>query len=153
MQELDYSKPVIVRYGVDSLPFRIEPGFCVVDLIFNEHAIAVLGFSPFNVRLLRNGLQLSYLDELVPGEAVVLETAVNIKGALPGPKFHKCERYRRKQGFGIARSKGDHAKWIIGDRSIPVNYCGGELDLRSLKDLAHHLKMKPRDLIISILTL
>ncbi len=152
MQKLDYSKPVIVRYGVDSLPLRIEPGFCVVDLIFNENALGVLGFSPFNARVLRDGLQLSHLDELVPGEVVVVETAVNIKEALPGPKFHKCERYRRKQGFGIVRSKGDHAKWIIGDRRIPVNYCGGELDVRSLKDLAHHLKMKPRDLIICILT-
>ena len=153
MQPLDYSKPVIVKHGASTLPFQIEPGYCAIDLIFDENAIGILGFSPFNVRALRSdGRVIGYLDELYPGETIVVETAVNTKGALPGPKLHKCERYRRRQGFGIAQSKGDHAMWIVWEKRIPVNYCQGELDLNSLKDLAKHLNVKPRDLIARILS-
>lgn len=153
MQSLDYSKPVTVKHGASAVPFQIEPGFCVVDLILNENAVALFGFSPFNVRAIRNdGHIIGYLDSLYPGEVIILETAANAKEALPGPKFHKCERFRRKQGYGISPSKGDHAVWIVGRERISVNYHQGELDLRSLKDLAGHLKVKPRDLIAMILS-
>jgi len=143
---------VIVRHGSSLLTLHIGPDFCVVDLLFDERATGVLGFSPFNARVIRNGLVLNYLDPLEAGQSLIIETAANTKGALPGPRVHKCERYRRKQGFGIAFAKGDHVKWIVGDKQVSVNYCEGELDQNSLKDLARHLGIKPRDLITDILT-
>lgn len=152
MERLDYTKPIMILYGVDSQPFRIKPGFCVIDLLFDEKLVADLGFSPFNSNVLRNGLALNCFETLLPGELLTIETAAHFKEALPGPKLHKCERYRRKQGFEIEPSKGDHAKWIISGHAVSVNYCNGELDIKSLKDLAHHLNLKPRDLISSILT-
>lgn len=152
VQPADYSKPVIVKHGASVVPFQIEPEFCLVDLILNENAGTLFGFSPFNVRAIRDdGHVIGFLDSLYPGETIILETAVNIKEALSGPKFHRCERFRRKQGYGIAPGKGDHAVWIVGEERISVNYHQGELDLRSLKDLARHLKEKPRDLIARIL--
>jgi hypothetical protein len=153
MEPLDYKKPVIVRYGTESLPFYIEKGFSVVDLVFNEKMVAVLGYSPFNARVLRNGVTLGYLDDLIPGESIIIETAIHTKEALPGPKIHKCERYRRKQGFELESSKGDHCKWVINGQAVSVNYCNGELDINSLKDIARHLNVKPRELIINILTI
>ncbi|HEU5123615.1 MAG TPA: hypothetical protein VFW05_06080 [Verrucomicrobiae bacterium] len=152
MEQLDFKRPVAVQYGMEVFPFFIERGFSVVDLVFNENCVAVLGYSPFNVKVLREGRTLDYLDELVPGESLVLETAVNIKGALPGPKIFKCERYRRKCGFQREQSKGDHFKWIINGHRVSVNYCNGELDVRSLKEIAKLLDLKPRDLIMNILT-
>ena len=153
MEPLDYKKPVIVRYGTESLPFYIEKGFSVVDLVFNEKLVAVLGYSPFNAKVLRNGIQLDYHDEIIPGESLVVETRANFKAGLPGPKFHKCERFRRKNGFEIEASKGDHAKWIVDGQAVSVNYCNGELDIKSLKELARQLNLKPRELINNILTI
>jgi len=153
MEPLDYKKPVIVRYGTESLPFYIEKGFSVVDLVFNEKMVAVLGYSPFNAKVLRNGIQLDYHDEIIPGESLVIETRANFKAGLPGPKFHKCERFRRKNGFEIETSKGDHAKWIVDGQAVSVNYCNGELDIKSLKELARQLNLKPRELINNILTI
>lgn len=152
MGQFDYTKPVVVRCGLETSLFYIKPGFTVVDLLFDENLVAVLSFSPFNARVLRNGVTLDYREDLVPGDSLTVETAANIKEALPGPKVHKCERYRRKNGFGLEASKGDHAKWIVGGHAISVNYCKGELDIRSLKDLARHLNLKPRELILTILT-
>lgn len=153
MQQFDYTKPIIVRMGTQTSPFYIKPGFNVVDLLFDENLVAGFGFSPFNTRVLRNGVSLDYRDDLVPGELLTIETAANIKEALPGPKVHKCERYRRKQGFKLETSKGDHFKWIIDGSAVPVNYCNGELDINSLKDIARRLNVKPRELIITILTI
>ncbi len=152
MQQFDYTKPVIVRMGTQTSPFYIKPGFNVVDLLFDENLVAEFGFSPFNTRVLRNGVSLDYRDDLVPSESLTLETAANIKEALPGPKIHKCERYFRRSGFRLETSKGDHLKLIVGSQAISVNYCNGELDIRSLKDLARHLNLKPRELIFEILT-
>ena len=95
----------------------------------------------------------AYLDDLIPGESITIETAIQTKAALPGPKFHKCERYRRKQGFKLETSKGDHFKWLINGQAVSVNYCNGELNMNSLKDIAHHLSVKPRELIINILAI
>ena len=122
---------ITVIYGVDSLSVRLEHGMRVANLILDSGLADGLGFNPWNVHAIVNGRVLKMDTELVPGQTIVLETAVNTKG-IGTPKEHKCEKWRRKKGYVKEPGKGDHWRWLIGKQWVSVNYRNGDMDFASL---------------------
>lgn len=134
-----------VKYGLDSRLIGVKSGITVGELILDTNLSDVLGFSPWNINVLENGVALSLSQEIKPGTVLVIETAANTK-AVGTPKEHKCERWRKKNGFAKEPAKGDHWRWFIGNESVQVNYKNGHLDLASLKAIARILNRSVRDL-------
>jgi hypothetical protein len=89
--------------------------------------------------------------ELVPGQTIVLEIAANTKG-VGTPKEHKCEKWRRRNGYLKEPAKGDHWRWLIGEQWIHVNYKKGHMDFASLKAIARILNRSVADLFLEIQT-
>jgi hypothetical protein len=139
------SDVITVVYGVDSRSVKIKPGLKVANLILDTELADELGFNPWNVNAIINGHVLRMDTKLVPGQTVVLETAANTKG-VGTPKEHKCEKWRRKNGYVKEPGKGDHWRWLIGQRRVTVNYRNGHMDFASLKAIAHLLNRSVADL-------
>ena len=147
--KLDSAEIIEVRHGFDSRLIRIKLGMRVNDLILDTNLSDIFSFDPWNINVLENGVALSLSTEIKPGQALVLETAANTKG-VGTPKDHKCERWRRKNGFTKEPAKGDHWRWLIGKEPVQVNYRNGHLDLASLKAIARVLNRSVRDLFLEI---
>ena len=137
------------RYGFDSRLIRIKLGMTVGDLILDTNLSDIFGFDPWNINVLENGVALPSTTEIQPGQTLVLEITGFTKG-VGTPKDHKCERWRRKNGFIKETAKGDHWRWLIGKESVHVNYRNGHLDLASLKAIARVLNRTVRDLFLEI---
>jgi hypothetical protein len=140
---------ITVVYGMDSLSIRLKPGMRVANLILDTGLADELGFNPWNVNAIVNGHVLRMDAELVPGHTIVLEIAANTKG-IGTPKEHKCEKWRRRNGYGKKPGKGDHWQWLIGPQRVSVNYINGHMDFASLKAIAHVVNRSVADLIIEI---
>jgi hypothetical protein len=141
-----------VTYGLDSTLVTIKPGMTLADLILDTALSDELGFPPWNVHAVINGFILPPNAELVPGQNLVLEVAANTKG-LGTPKKHKCEKWARRRGFSIEPAKGDHWRWLVQGKWVQINYKNGDLDLASLKAIAHVLGRTARDLFLEIQTI
>jgi hypothetical protein len=146
--ELADTKIIEVRYGVDSKLIRIKSGMTVGELILDTNLSDMLGFGT-NIMVLENGAALSFSQKINPGQMLKIETAVNTKG-VGTPKDHKCERWRRKNGFTKEPAKGDHWRWSIGKKSVQVNYRNGHMDIASLKEIARVLNRSVWDLFREI---
>ena len=138
-----------VKYGPDSKLIRIKSGMTVGDLILDTNLSDLLGFGPYNINVLENGVALSFSQKINLGRMLVIETAANEK-AVGTPKEHKCERWRKKNGISKEPAKGDHWRWLIGNESVQVNYRNGHLDLASLKAIARVLNLSVRDLFLEM---
>jgi predicted RNase H-like HicB family nuclease len=138
-----------VRYGLDSKLIRIKSGMTVGDLILDTNLSDLLGFGPYNINVLENGVALSFSQQINPGRILVIETAANEK-AVGTPKEHKCERWRKKNGIAKEPAKGDHWRWLIGNIPVQVNYKNGHLDFASLKAIARVLNRSVRDLFLEM---
>jgi hypothetical protein len=79
------------------------------------------------------------------------ESSANTKG-VGTPKEHKCEKWRRRNGYGKKPGKGDHWQWLIGQQWVSVNYRNVQMDFASLKAIARILNRSVADLFLEIQT-
>lgn len=143
---------ISIKYGLQSVPIQIKSGTTITDLILDTDITDVLGFDPWNVRAIVKDVVVPLTTELKPGQILLLETAVNTKG-VGTPKEHKCEKWRRQNGFSKKPAKGDHWRWLVAGEWIHVNYKNGHMDLASLKAVARVLGRQVRDLFLEIQTI